>query len=108
MSLIDHSWREEPPTDKEIADHSIIAWQFIPRTTKPYRNSPREHCGHDNKPRLLQVMFIGPGEPRAWEPGVAKTYYFRPFMNVDGILADPEAEWELEGFWKPVFISSTM
>ncbi len=94
--------RTTPPTDEEIANPAIIAWQFQPFGYADH-GSAHDHCGRGATPRLLQVLFVGQNEPRAFEPGREAFLYFRPFKDADGKMVDPGPGWKIEGYWRPVY-----
>lgn len=93
--------RTAPPTDEEVADPNIVAWQFQSFDYADH-GSAHDHAGRAAGPRLLQVLFIGEGEPRAFEPGREQCHYFRTFKREDGQTVNPGYGW-IEGYWRPVY-----
>lgn len=95
--------RTEPPTDEEVANPAIIAWQFQPLVYANH-HSAHDRCGRGDAPRILHVLFMAEGRPMAYEPGREQGFYFGPFENADGKTVDPGPGWRIEeGFWRPIY-----
>lgn len=101
-------WRLDPPTDEDVANPDIIAWQFVSSFGHVAEmNSAQVRCMRSDEPQLLQVLFIAPGEPRAFAPGCGKMFYFRPFEDSEGEMVEAGPERRLEGRWRPVYVPLT-